>query len=368
MKRQFSEWFTRNSRKYQARFLEEYRIDVDYDSTPINAGEAYCRLWLVEMRLAKDVDWFRERYPVVHAAIRFNHGGESKTIPYLAQPGHLEELSTENLNRVIQCNYALTPLFPFNDGLVELQAGLFSIVNSDPIGKFMKTMGRFSKLLSVAPNISSVMKIIEPIYRGIEDLIGAGESCLELGYQQTFSAAGGGGKNDLKAGYLVAILAEENQINPDTLCIVDDSLKMVNYRLNDTASGRSKDFIRYAQPLEGYSYMLFRIEKRTYQDWDSLTQINELVTRAQEAVFKGEYDNVKVILLPAIKTAIYSSQDVTKVDRQNMVLKIQAQLSEIGLQGATTQKRSLFSIMQRPLPFVDAQTEAELAALEQLFT
>ncbi|MEQ9624217.1 hypothetical protein [Coleofasciculus chthonoplastes] len=68
----FSETFRRDSPKYQALFLPEYRIDVDYDTTPINAGEAYCRLWLVEMRLARDVDWFRERYPVVHAAIRFN--------------------------------------------------------------------------------------------------------------------------------------------------------------------------------------------------------------------------------------------------------------------------------------------------------
>ncbi|MDZ8186522.1 MAG: hypothetical protein RMX96_16940 [Nostoc sp. ChiSLP02] len=362
----FSELFRRNSPRYQAQFLEEYCVDVDYDATPIKAGEAYCRLWLVEMHLAKDVHWLRERYPVVHAAIRFNHDGKSLTVPYLAEPGHLKELTKDNLNKVIQYNYPLTPLFPFNNGLVELQAGLFSMVNSDPIGKFIKTMGRFSELLPV-PNISSLLKIVEPIYRGIEDLIGAGEGHLELGYQQTFSAAGGGGNNDLRAGYLVAILAEENQINPDTLCIVNDSLKIVHYKLKEPGFGRSKDFIRDAKPLEGYSYMLFRIEKRTSQDWESLTQIKELVNKAQDAVFDGNYDKAKNLLLPAIKIAIYSSPDLIKVDRENMVLKIQDYLSEIGLQGASTQKRSLFSIMQRPLPVLDAQTEAELTALEQIF-
>jgi hypothetical protein len=233
------------------------------------------------------------------------------------------------------------------------------MVNSDPIGKFIKTMGRFSELLPV-PELSSVVKLAEPVYRGIEDLIGAGEGQLELGYQQTFSAAGGGGDNGLKPGYFVAILAAENQINPDTLCVVNDSLKV-------GSPGKTKVFVRDGKPLDGYSYMLFRIEKRAAQDWESLTQIKELVYQAQDAVFDGEYSKVKSFLLPAIKATIFRSPDLIKADRRNMVLKIYAHLREIGLQGVTVQKRSLYSIMQRPLPAIDLETEAELAALETLF-
>ncbi len=176
----FAEMFRRDSKKYQALFLPDYRVDVAYDGTGIKAGKAYCRLWLVEMRLARDVDWFKQRYPVVHAAIRFIYGGKPVTVPYLAEPGYLRELAADNLDRVIQCNYPLTPLFPFNEGLVELQAGLFTLAASEPIGKFIKTMGRFSALLPV-PEFSSVLKIAEPVYRGIEDLIGIGNSQLELG-------------------------------------------------------------------------------------------------------------------------------------------------------------------------------------------
>jgi hypothetical protein len=126
-------------------------------------------------------------------------------------------------------------------------------------------------------------------------------------------------------------------------------------------------FVRDGKPLEGYSYMLFRIEKRPAQDWESLTQIKELVYQAQDAVFNGEYSKVKAFLLPTIKATIFRSPDLIKADRRNMVLKIYAHLREIGLQGVTVQKRSLYSIMQRPLPAVDAETEVELAALETLF-
>jgi hypothetical protein len=354
-----SETFSREAPKYKTLFLAKHRVDVDYDEKPIPTGEAYCRIWLTEMRLAKDVEWFKHRYPVVHAAVRFNHGGKSVTIPYLATPGELQKSIADNLDKVIQCNYPLTPLFPFNDGLVELQAGLFSIATDDSINKFIKTMGRFSELLPV-PELSSVLKLAEPVYRGIEDLLDIGERRLELGYQQTFSEANGGGSNSLKAGYFAAILAEDNKINSDNLCVVNDSLCL-------GSPGPTRVFVRDCKPLEGYSYMLFRIEKRTAQDWESLTNIKELVDKAQEAVFDGKYDLVKTILLPYIKTVIYRSADVTKADRKQMVLKIEDFLRELGLQSAKVQKRSLYSIMQRPLPQIDAATESELKVLEEFF-
>ncbi len=358
----FTDKVSHEARKYKTPFLPEYRVDVSYDATPIKAGEAYCRIWLVEMRLAQDVEWIKERYPVVHAAVRYHYGSQVVTIPYLASPGNLtNDLGKDNLNRVIQYNHPLTPLFPFNQGLVELQAGLFSMAASDPIGKFIKTMGRFSELLPV-PELSSVIKLAEPVYRGIEDLLDIGERRLELGYQQTFSDANGGGSNVLRAGYFAAIWAEEQKFNDDTLCVVNDSLK----RGNPVPS--SKQFINNNEPLEGYSYMLFRLEKRTAQDWESLTSIKELVNQAQDAIItRNQYNAVKTLLLPAIQTAIYRSPDVATNDRKPMVLKIAAFLQELGLQATNVPKRSLYSIMQRSLPVVDAQTEAELADLEKLF-
>ncbi|MBW4595514.1 MAG: hypothetical protein KME46_22065 [Brasilonema angustatum HA4187-MV1] len=350
--------FSSEAKKYKTPFLPEYRVDVSYDANPIKAGEAYCRIWLVEMRLAQGVEWFKQRYPVVHASARFNHGSQVVTIPYLAAPGNLKDLGTDNLDKVIQYNYPLTPLFPFNQGLVELQAGLFSMAASDSIDKFTKTMGRFSQLLPV-PELSSVIKLAEPVYRGIEDLLDIGERRLDLGYQQTFSDASGGGSNILQAGYFAVILAEEHQFNDDTLCIVNDSLQV-------SSPGTTKMFVRDRKPLEGYSYMLFRLEKRTAQDWESLTSLKELVDQAQNAIYANKYEAVKTFLLPAIKMAIYRSPDVVKSDRKSMVLKIEDFFQELGLQATSVQKRSLYSIMQRPLPLVDAQKEAELAALEKL--
>src|SRR5437016_13074574 len=94
----FSQKINSESKKYIGLFLPEHRIDVDTDTAPINAGEAYCRLWLVEMRLARGMTVFTKRYPVVHTAIRFDYGDQTVTIPYLAGPGYLKEFTDNNLD------------------------------------------------------------------------------------------------------------------------------------------------------------------------------------------------------------------------------------------------------------------------------
>jgi hypothetical protein len=354
----FSEAFSREAKKYTTIFLPKHRVDIDCDDTPIRTGEAYCRIWLEDMNLAKDVDWFKQRYPVVNAAVSFHYESKPVTIPFFAAP-KLKDLGSNNLDRVIQDRYPLTPLFPFNQGLVEFEAGLFSMAASDSIGKFIEIMGRFAKLLPT-PQISSVLNLAQPVYRGIEDLLDIGERRLELGYRQTFSDADGGSSNFLREGYFAVILAEEHEIRMENLCVVNDNLRL-------GSPGITKVFIRDSKPFKGFSYMLFRIEKRKQQDWESLTTIKQLVATAQDAVLSGEYDKVKKFILPGIISEIYRSSDITKADRPLMIATIKDFLQELGLQGAKAQKRSLYSIMQRPLPPIDAATEAELASLEKLF-
>jgi len=356
----FSQIFARDARKHKALFLDPQRVDVEYDANPIKEGEAYCRLWLVEMCLSKGWELFKTRYPVVHSVMRFIHGGETVTIPYLAGPGFLKELTEDNLDRIIQYNHPLTPLFPFNRGLVELQAGLFSMVASDQMAKFITALGRFSQLLPV-PQLSAVLSVADPVYRGIEDLLEVGGGRLELGYQQTFDGAIGG-SNYLRTGYFVAILAEEQEIAESTLCIVNDSLRI-------GAPGKAKEFVTHHHwPLEGYSYMLFRLERRTSQDWESLTDIKDLVYKAQEAASKGDYQQANNILT-AVKIAVFRSPDLTRFDKRQMVLKITEELHEWGLESTKgpVPQPSLYSIMQRAALPVDAKTEAEFAALEAVF-
>ena len=50
-----------------------------------------------------------------------------------------------------------------------------------------------------------------------------------------------------------------------------------------------------------------------------------------------------------------------------MIRKIEADLKEFDLQSVSSERRSLYTIMQRPLPKIDPETETELKALDPLF-
>ncbi|MEL7376883.1 MAG: hypothetical protein AAFN65_07990 [Bacteroidota bacterium] len=356
----FSHNFSTNSQKYQSVQIPDYRVDIPYDSEPIHAGQAYCRLVLVEMCLGKKIDWFKKKYPIVHSAVRFNYGSDVVTIPYLAGPEFFRKFGDANLDRVIPCNHYMTPLFPYNRGLFEVQAGLFSMVASRPLAKFSTAVARFAQLLPV-PELSTVLNLVDPIYKGIEDLVATGDGALELGYQQTFTESGGGGSNELRAGYFAVILSDENEVITDKLCVVDDSLRL-------GFTGKSKIFIRDEKPLKGHSYMLFRLEKRAEQDWESLSLIKDLVYKAQDLVLDGQYEVVRKNLIPAIRVAIFRSPDIARCDRKPMILKIEETLEEYGLQASTSVRMSLYSIMQRELSKEYNLKEKELDQLSSLYS
>jgi hypothetical protein len=348
--------FRAEDKKYKNIFFNKSQVvNVDYDDAPILDGTSYCRIWLEEMRLARGVDWFRTRYPMAYAAIRYDYGGKLVTVPYVGGLDYFKELTQANLDKVIQINRPLTPLFPFNRGIVDLQAALFSIKASDPVAKFLSAMGRLSKLIPV-PELSSVITLVEPLYNGIDELISAGESDFQLGYQKAFVGAGAVGSNLLRQGYFAAIMAEHDDFNDDDLRIVNDSLQVL------TGGGNMA-------PLAGYNYMLFRIELRNQQDWESLSSIKELVERAENAI---ELDQIDIArdLLTSIKIAVVRSPDVAKKDREGMFSRIREHLYSLGLEGAqgSATKRSLFEIMQQPFTSLDKETISELDQLERLFS
>ncbi|NEQ38089.1 MAG: hypothetical protein F6K40_18200 [Okeania sp. SIO3I5] len=346
-----------NSRKYISYFLPEYRVYPEYDATPFTAGNSYCRLYLVEMYLGRIL--FDKRYPVVHAKIEYERGGKKTVVPYLAKPDYMQELSQKNLDRVIQYNYPLTELFPFNGGLVTLDARLLSMEASDVIKQFIKIIGRFSDLL-VVPELSSVIKLAQPLYEGIEELTGSGYANLELGYRQSFEEVGNGGANSLKPGYFVAILAEEKDINYEQLCIVNDSLRL-------GSPGKGTAFIKDSKPVEKYSYMLFRLGKSKQQRWEKLPKINGLFQKAKKITAQRDYEYLKRYLLPTIEEEIWLSEDIAEGDRQNMIIRIKDYLKKMGLQSYNNQDISLSTLMERPLPEMDTETEADLKALKDIW-
>src|SRR5215203_3823473 len=114
-------------------------VPASADAVPLQAGEGYFRLWVTEMFLQADREWFRTFYPVVQSLTTFHFGGGTQPVEVaqIAGPGHLQKLDPTNLDRVIQVDHTLTPLIPFAGGTVQVEAGLLAMQSDDLLQRFL---------------------------------------------------------------------------------------------------------------------------------------------------------------------------------------------------------------------------------------
>lgn len=281
---------------------------------PLEAGKHYFRLWLVEMFIKNDRDWFKSWYPAVHSAVTFKFGDKEEVITHVAGPTKLTNVGKENLDKVVSINHQLTSLLPFNGGTVGLDAGLLAMQGSDSLGSFIKVLGDFSSLL-VVPQLSAALAVATPLANGITELVGATDGELMVGLHDTW-AAQAGGANVLREKYLAVILAEEKDIKGEKLWVEDDQLRYGDKR-------------ETSKPLTGFHYMLFRIERQdAFDAWDSLTSIKEPYEQALVFLQTGSVDQAESFIKQA-KLAAFKAKELTRdVDRRRVVDMLQKKYDE----------------------------------------
>lgn len=297
---------------------------------PIRPREDYVRLWLTEMFLKKDRAWFSEWHPAVHALTRFQYGDGEVELPYIAGPLKLPDMAEANVGRVLHLNHALTPLVPFNGGSLEVAAGLLAMKGRNDIAVLIGALGRFADLLQV-PQLSTALDVAAPLASAVEDLLGATDGALHLGLHQTFVADGGGGANGLRAGYVAVVLADEGTLDPSELWVAEDRLR----RGPSAAQSR---------PLDGFTYMLFRIERREERSsWSGLAAIDKPFREAAEAFQAGDPALGRTRMKQAIFAAA-GSPDLTWPDRRRVATRLQEELayfeSLVGALGGEALKRT----------------------------
>jgi hypothetical protein len=330
-------WLARDAQKYlYLRIPSERVAEATYDPAPLRAGQHYFRLWLTEMCLRRDREWFASWHPAVHSVIRLQFSGKPMEVPYVAGPLQFRGVDSAHLDQVVHLNHPLTALMPFNGGVVEVIAGLLAMRGENYLARFIKVMGDFSELLAV-PQLSAALQVAGPLANGLQELLGIGDGQLHLGLHQAFTSAGGGGANDLQPGYLVVVLADERQLSPDRLWVLSDRLRV----------GES---LERSQALTGYAYMLFRIEGRVERDdWEGLENIQTPFQGALEALGSSEPQRAEALYKRAMATAL-QSPDLTRTDRRRVAQALKEEYDaarSLGLGATGGGARTLTELLQR---------------------
>ena len=202
----------------------------------------------------------------------------------------------------------------------------------------------------MVPQLSAALTIATPLANGLSELVGATTNNLMLGLQQTWSSGTAGGAS-LRAGYIAVVLAEESEIKPDNLWVVDGRLRY----------GTSKD----AKPLTGFNYMLFRLERRDERDdWDSLTAIRDPYNKAIEMLQAGNTEQADAFIRAAKAAAFLAPELTRNVDQRRVVKQIQQRYEEakddLGAGAFRAAETSFSDVMQGAISAAEAKAMGSL--------
>lgn len=301
-------WWSRDAPLYVVADLPSTAVDPPAGvGEPCEAGVHYFRIWLAEMRLAKDREWFASRHPVVHSLVRFTFGNDQVDLPRIAGPLNLKGLDAAHLGDTVQLNYPLTTLLPFNGGVVELSAGLLALEGRNVLREFVTAVERFTQVLA-APPLAGALAVIGPATSAIQGLLSSSNGQLHLGLHLGF--AGNGAHGALHEGYIAVVRGTAAQVDAQRLGVTQGTL-----RYNGT-------------PLSGLDYMLFRIERRKERDdWDSLGSIAAPYKDALRALSQRDAAAADAFVRKAILEA-FTSPDLTRVDRTRVASEIKRGFQE----------------------------------------
>jgi len=336
------EWLTtridQESERHIYLRVDPLHVDLYHDGAqaPLaaQAGEHYFRLRLAQMSLQKDRTWGKSWYPAVHSLVRLSFGGKTQEIPNVADAGRAG-LKAEREGTFVGGNFPLTTTLPFNDGVIELEAGLYAMEGENYLNTVIGVLSSFSSLLAV-PQVSSALALAQPLASGIQNLFGGQDGHVHLSLHDSFGAG------QLTAGYMVAINATEGELRNvrDQLWVIDNQLRIGT----GLASGAHRAF-------DAYDYMLFWIEVfDRREDWRDFTSINEPFGRALNDL---KTDNLPSARIHRNESMINASQapDLTIADRRRVpdqiLAEYEAMKTKLGSGLTDTQSPDLQTAMDR---------------------
>ena len=290
-----NEWRAREAPYYVVHDVPAAAVQPAGDTgAPCQAGMHYFRVWLAEMRLAQDQTWFTTRHPAVHSLVRLRFGDQEVELPRLSGPMTLAGLDRAHLGAVVHLDHPLTPLLPYNGGIVEISAGLVALEGTTVLGEFVKAVDAVTQVL-VQPPLSLALAAIGPVTSAMTTLLGAGAGRQHLGVHLSY--AGERPPQALHAGYVAVVRRDVSQLSVHDLSVQQGVLRL------------------RGAPLTGADYMLFRIERVDERDdWDSLASIANPFRDALTALSHGNGQVADAYVRRAMLEA-WTSPDLTRADR-----------------------------------------------------
>ncbi|MEV6644474.1 hypothetical protein [Amycolatopsis sp. NPDC051371] len=288
-------WVSANAEHATVRFFP------DPDGIPVDAGEGYLRLWLVEGFLAKQKKWGKNYFPALHGGVTLTFLGSEDTsftkfTKQAASPGAPGAF----------LNYPMTPLIPFAGGMVEFEAELYRVSTGSPLDTAVSLAGGLASL--IGPPLSVAAAVAEKITTGINTVLDAQDERPVLAVHQAMTSPGGGG-DPLRPGYL-AIVNDLPTASRTALHVSDGRLHGADGQLTEC------------------DFLLLRIECREERDdwrFPKLERLRKRAVRAYHEDRKEDFDALRKLTI----AEVFESDDLTEPDAYRVAAHLRKSFEKV---------------------------------------
>jgi hypothetical protein len=285
----------------------------DPNEEPLQPHRGYLRVWLAEGYLAKSRTWGNDHFPTLHGGAALTFGGRQQTT--FARFTRAPEAITAP---GAQLNFPLTPLLPYEGGVVELEAALFRTTSGGPLATAADLVGALGPLLG--PPLSTAAAVTERISAGLDSVVKQNDSDPVLALHQAFrsamSVADEGPR--VRSGYLLVANTPPGTFGKP---VFTDGLLHV-----ESPAG-------LVRPT-GVDYLVLHLECRTEHDSWRLAQFDEIIRAAGTAYLNQQPDTFKALRIQAI-TAAWNSTDFVQADRVRVAKFLADEIDQVKELGAT---------------------------------
>jgi hypothetical protein len=292
------------------------------------AEQDYFQVWLSQMFLGTRSTLTADWLPAAHARVSLVRTGR----PPMEYSKVLRP-EAHQLAQGVKLNYPLTPLIPFNGGMVEIEAALVAWQQSNRMDVAVELLQSVSALAFPLPAIAPALGVATIVTTAARDLVDKCDGRVHLNVHQSYTAGNGAAGNNpepdtaLRPTYLAVLLADENQVSPGTLRVVDSQLRQLD--------GHGQ-----LHHLVGWDFLLLRVEGRATLDSFWLPEMEDLFDRAITALEAGNRALAESYRTSAI-ALVWRSPLFTWVDRDRIVDAVKARfdhVASLGLGAVPTRK------------------------------
>jgi hypothetical protein len=279
----------------------------------------YFQVWLSQMFLGTRSTLTADWLPAAHARVSLIRTGRPPT-----EYSKVLRPEAHQLAQGVKLNYPLTPLIPFNGGTVEIEAALVAWQQSNRMDVAVELLQSVSALAFPLPAVAPALGVATIVTTAARDLVDRCDGAVHLNVHQSYTAANGAGNGPeqdtvLRPTYLAVLLADENQVSPGTLRVVDSQLRHV-------------DDHGQLRHLVGWDFLLLRVEGRATLDSFWLPEMEDLFDRAITALEAGNRTLAENYRTSAI-ALVWRSPLFTWVDRDRIVDAVRARFDHVASRG-----------------------------------